>query len=97
MDDNNKAYEQSRGSKLFEDLLVFGVETLARAGAKFVESIVGDTRKAAEREVVSKLEVIEHNVKSWRETRLGDVDSDLPESLRDHSSGGSDKDEGARK
>jgi hypothetical protein len=74
---------QSPASKLAEKLLVGTVEAIARAGAKAVESLAGDMKKALKNEAF-KAEVIEKGVEAWRKERLGDID-DLPESLRDES------------
>jgi len=78
---SNDSYNQSRGAKLAEGVLNWAIDTIARAGAVFVESITSDARKAIEKNVVSRLEVTEHNVAQWRRTKLSDND-DLPESLR---------------
>ncbi len=74
---------QSPASKFVESVLVGAVESVARAGAKFVESIAGDARKALQNEAF-KVEIIEKGVEAWRKARLGEVD-DLPASLRDEA------------
>jgi hypothetical protein len=76
--------EQSVASKLFERVLVGTVESIARAGAKAVESLAGDVKKTLKNEAF-KAEVLEMGVEAWRKSRLGDID-DLPESLRNSSS-----------
>ena len=72
--------EQTFVSQLLERALVGTVEAVARAGAKAVESLAGDAKKALQNEAF-KAEILEKGVEAWRKARLGDVD-DLPESLR---------------
>lgn len=72
-----------------ERLLVGSVEAIARAGAKFVESLAGDAKKALRNEA-TKVEMLEKGVEAWRKVRLGEID-DLPESLRDDAPGGAQK------
>jgi hypothetical protein len=77
-----KAMAESPFSKFVEDLLVGSVESIARGVAKGFESVAQDAVKAVEKEK-KKIESLAHTVKTWREVRLGEVDSDLPSSLRD--------------
>jgi hypothetical protein len=85
------AQSQSPASKFAESLLVGTIEAIARAGARAVESLAGDARKALQKEA-AKIERVEQGVAMWRQVRLGEVD-DLPDSLRDD---GDNKKEGAR-
>lgn len=72
---------RSPASKFAESVLVGAVESIARAGARFAESIAGDAKKALKKEA-AKIELVQHGIEAWRKARLGEVD-DLPESLRD--------------
>jgi hypothetical protein len=76
--------EPSPASKFIESLLVGTVEAIARAGAKAVESLAGDARKALQNQSF-KAEVLEKGVEAWRKARVGEID-DLPGSLRDDES-----------
>lgn len=78
--------QPSFAAQLFERALVGTVEAIARAGAKAVESLAGDAKKALQTEAF-KAEIIEKGVEAWRKAKLGDVD-DLPESLRDSTKTG---------
>lgn len=71
----------SPASKFAESLLVGAIESVARAGAKALESVVGDAKKALRNEAF-KAELLEKGIEAWRKMKLGDVD-DLPASLRD--------------
>lgn len=71
----------SQAAKLAERLLSGAVESLARAGAKFVESVAADVKRALAKES-QKAELFEHVVRAWRQTRLGEVDDDLPTELK---------------
>lgn len=74
----------SPASKFVESLLVGAIESVARAGAKALESVVGDAKKALRNEAF-KAELLEKGIEAWRKVKLGDVD-DLPSSLRDDPS-----------
>jgi hypothetical protein len=63
----------SVGSKFAEKLLVGAVESIARAGAKFVESLASDTKKALAREA-KRAELVEQGVKFWSQVRLGEIE-----------------------
>jgi hypothetical protein len=69
------------GAKFAEKVLVGAIEAIARAGAKFVESLASDTHKALSNEA-AKVKAVKDGVEAWRQVRLGEVD-DLPGSLRD--------------
>jgi hypothetical protein len=73
--------EQSVTSKFAERVLVSAVNSIARAGAKFVESIAGDVKKGLRNEA-AKAELLEQGVEWWRKSNLGEV-SDMPASLQD--------------
>ncbi len=62
----------SIGSKFAERLLVGAVESIARAGAKFVESMAGDARKALAAEA-EKAKLVEQGVAMWRQYTLGEI------------------------
>src|SRR5271167_3250778 len=85
--DHNQTPPQSPGVRLFGELLDWAVTSIARAGAKFVESIANDTHKAVAGHA-AKVEQLRDNVAGWRADNLGDVD-DLPESLRGNGSNSS--------
>ncbi len=89
------AESQSLLSKLAENLLVGTVESIARAGARFLESITDDAEKAIEKQR-KKIAATREGVAEWRETQLGNVDNgDLPASLADDDNGnGSNKKKG---
>lgn len=72
---------ESPVTKFAERFLTGAVESIARAGAKFVESLASDAQKALKLEA-AKAELLENGVKFWRKTTLGEVD-DLPASLQD--------------
>lgn len=63
----------SVGSKFAEKLLVGAVESIARAGAKFVESLASDTKKALAREA-KRAELVEQGIKFWSQVRLGEIE-----------------------
>ena len=79
--------EQTKFSKFAERLLVGVLESGARALAKGAESLASDASKALKREV-AKVEALERGVKTWRESRLGEIDGDVPEELRDETTSG---------
>jgi len=74
--------KQSIGAKLAEDFLNGVVESVARAGAKAVESLASDAVKSVGREK-RKIENFRNNIREWRKVRLGEIDSDVPQELRD--------------
>jgi hypothetical protein len=79
-----ETHTPSTGARLFGELLEWAVTSIARAGAKALESIADDTRKAVEGHA-SKAAEIRDSVAGWRAEKLGDEDGDdLPGSLRSH-------------
>jgi len=64
--------KQSIASKFAERFLVGAVESIARAGAKAVESLAGDARKALALEA-EKAKMVEQGVAMWRQFRLGEI------------------------
>ena len=72
---------RTMGVKFAEKVLVGAIEAIARAGAKFVESLASDTHKALQNEA-AKVDTLRQGVEAWRQVRLGEV-GDLPDSLRD--------------
>jgi len=74
----------SPASKFAERLLTGAVESIARAGARFVESIASDAKKALKNEA-NKVEVIEKTVETWRKMRLGEIDE--PSEFEDEKQG----------
>jgi len=68
----------SIGSRFAEKFLVGAVESIARAGAKFVESLASDTEKALAREA-QRAGMLKQGVKFWSQVRLGEIE-DVTES-----------------
>ena len=64
--------EPTIASKFVERVLVGAVESIARAGAKAVESLAGDVKTALKNEA-AKAELLEKGVEWWRKSRLGDI------------------------
>lgn len=67
----------SPSAKFTQKLLIGAVESVARAGAKFFESLADDGKKALRAEA-KKIEGIQNGVKAWRET-MGEVGKDEEE------------------
>jgi hypothetical protein len=59
-------------AQVAQRLLIGTVESIARAGAKFVESVTHDAQIALRNEA-TKLEVAQHTVEGWRKITLGDL------------------------
>jgi hypothetical protein len=76
---------RSPASKFAEKVLVGILESGARAVAKAVESVASDAKKALRAEA-AKAEAFENGVAMWRKFRLGEIEDDLPESLRSDKS-----------
>jgi hypothetical protein len=66
--------QQSPGAKFLASLLSGSVESIARAGAKALESLADDAEKALKKEA-SRIRDIKQGAQVWRHSRLGD---DLP-------------------
>lgn len=64
--------EPTIASKFAERLLVGAVESIARAGAKAVESLASDVKTALKNEA-AKAELLEKGVEWWRKSRLGEI------------------------
>jgi hypothetical protein len=73
--------QPSAVSRFFEKLLIGAVESIARAGAKAVESLTDDAAKAIEIQK-KKVAATRDAVKAWRKVELGEID-DIPASLRE--------------
>ncbi len=61
-----------KAAQFVEDFLTGALNSVVRAGAKAVESIASDAKKALRNEA-KKIETFQTGVKSWREGRLGDI------------------------
>lgn len=59
-------------AKMAEKLLLGAVDSLARAGAKFVESVAADAKKALRNEA-AKAELLEQGAKIWRQSVVGEI------------------------
>jgi hypothetical protein len=64
---------QSVASRFLEKLLAGTVDSVVRAGAKAVESLAGDARKALSNEA-KRVELLQQGVKMWREYRVGEIE-----------------------
>ena len=84
-DSNSKSNEtRERGpvGRAIEDLLIGTVESIARAGAKALESLTTDASKAVSIQK-KKIDVVAKAVKTWREINVGEIDGDVPAELRE--------------
>lgn len=59
-------------AKFAEKLLIGTVDSIARAGARFVESIAADAKQALRNEA-AKAELIENGAKFWRVNTVGEI------------------------
>jgi hypothetical protein len=73
---------QSAASRFLENLLIGTVEAVARAGAKAVESLTDDAAKAIDIQK-KKVQATRDAVRAWRKQAVGEIDSDIPASLRE--------------
>lgn len=77
--------KRSKSEELLEQVLVGTIEAVARAGARFVESLASDGRKFL-RNQSAKVGMIEQGVKSWREQNapeIEDLAGEVPSELED--------------
>ena len=63
---------ESPMAKFAEKFILGAVDSIARAGAKFVESIAADAKTALKNEA-AKAELLENGVKFWRQNTVGEI------------------------
>lgn len=83
--DASRDRERERGlvSRVIEDVLIGTVESIARAGAKALESLASDASKITGRQK-KKIDAVVSGIKTWREINVGEIaDEDVPSELRD--------------
>ena len=64
--------QPSIAAKLLESLLTGTVESIARAGAKALESLTNDAAKAISNEA-KKVAAVRNDVEQWRKEQLGEI------------------------
>jgi len=77
--------KQTKTEKVIEDVLVGTVESVARAGARFFESLAADGRKFLSNQA-TKAKRLEHGVRAWREENapeIPDLAGEVPGELQD--------------
>ena len=64
------------GKKMLRTALEGTVDALARAGARFVESLASDVKKTLKNNA-AKVAKVEDGVRTWRETTVGEIPDEL--------------------
>lgn len=69
---DNSNNTKSVGAQLAEKVLVGAVNSIARAGAKFVQSLAADARKTLQNNAET-VEAFEKGIDVWSKIKLGEI------------------------